>query len=390
MNILMIHPHDLYSAQEPWTVRIVNIAKEFSKKGHSVKLVYFPLDHKNACKSPLSANIEIISMDRRLGIFVLLRNIINMIKLAQWADLIHFQKCYYYAALPALIAGLIKNKPVHYDWDDWETKIFYYSNPKHVVVGEFLNIFEKLVPMAADTVSVSSKRLNCLCRQRGVPAENIFFAPVGADLEKFRPNLNLSAEVKRKYNIKGHMVMYVGQLHGGQYAELFIKAAPIVRNSGLDAVFMIVGDGYRLGELKRLAESLGVSGNFIFTGSVPHYKVPYYISEADVCVACFDENDITMCKSPLKIVEYLASGKAIVASRVGEVRNMVGAAGILVEPNDAVSLANGIVTFLRNDYLRQKAGAQARLRAERKYNWRQTAQNLLGAYEKAVNLRNKS
>ena len=43
MKILMIHPHDIYSVSEPWTIRITSIAHEFVKKGHEVKLVYFPL-----------------------------------------------------------------------------------------------------------------------------------------------------------------------------------------------------------------------------------------------------------------------------------------------------------------------------------------------------------
>ena len=42
----MIHPHDIYSVSEPWTIRITSIAKEFVKLGHEVKLVYFPLPRK--------------------------------------------------------------------------------------------------------------------------------------------------------------------------------------------------------------------------------------------------------------------------------------------------------------------------------------------------------
>lgn len=183
----MIHPHDLYSPLEPWTIRIKNIAHQFVKKGHSVKLVYFPLDERNANKKFLDGQVEIISLDRRLGAFILLRNIIRAIRLAEWCDIIHFQKSYYYAVLPALVASWIKNKPLHYDWDDWETKIFYYSNPKRFIVGEFINIFEKLIPEVVDTASVSSKYLRELCFKRGVSLQNIFSAPVGADLERFKP-----------------------------------------------------------------------------------------------------------------------------------------------------------------------------------------------------------
>ena len=379
----MIHPHDLYSLSEPWTVRIKNIAYQFIKKGHSVKLVYFPLDKKDANRKFLNSEIEIISLDRRRGVFRLLRNIIQIIKLSEWADIIHFQKCYYYVALPALIAAWIKKKSVHYDWDDWETKIFYYSNPKQLLVGEFISIFEKLIPKVVDTISVSSEQLRKICLKRGVFPENIFPAPVGADLEQFRPNSNLSGIIKKKYNINNHLILYLGQLHGGQYAELFIKAARIIIKNRPDVTFMIVGDGYRLRELKELTERENLGGYLIFTGSVTHDEVPRYIADADVCVACFEDNNITRCKSPLKIVEYLAMGKAIVASNVGEVRRMLGGVAILVEPGNFQSLAEGILRLLNDKKLRDNLSRFARQRAERKYNWSVTAENIINAYQKS-------
>jgi len=385
LNILLMHPHDLYSSSEPWTVRIKNIACQFEAKGHSLKLVYFPLDKRDIGHSFLSDNIELIALDRRLGIFRLFRNILSVMRLSASCDIIHFQKCYYYVALPALIAAWIKNKPVHYDWDDWETKIFYYSNPSQFLVGGFINLFEKLVPMAVDTVSVSSGYLRQICLLRGVLNKNIFSAPVGANLEEFFPDPDSKGKVKGKYGINGQLVLYVGQLHGGQYAELFIAAAAdILKENKRDIYFMIVGDGYRLNELKRIASDMGLGPRFIFSGFIPHEKVPSYINDADICVACFEDNAITRCKSPLKIAEYLACAKAIVASNVGEVRNMAGGVGVLTEPGNVSSLSEGIKSLLDNKALRDRLGHYARLRAERKYNWLVTADNILSAYTEAI------
>jgi len=384
MKILMLHPHDLSSPLEPWTIRIKNIAHEFTKKGCAVKLVYFPLDKKYANKSFLDDSVEIITLDRRFGIFILLQNIVRIIKLARWCDIIHFQKWHYHAALPALVAAWISNKPVHYDWDDWETKIFYYSNPKQIIVGSFINIFEKLIPKVVDTVSVTSERLRDLCLSRGVSRENIFSAPVGANLQQFRPDPKFMGAIKRKYNINSDLILYAGQLHGGQYVELFIKAACIITKSRANVTFMVVGDGYRRGELMRLAAHLGISKRFIFTGSVAHDKIPYYINDADVCVACFEDTEIARCKSPLKIVEYLACAKAIVASNVGEIRNMVGGVGVLTEPGEVDSLAKGAIVLLGDDELRKRLEGVTRERVTSKYNWSITAGNLLQAYKKSL------
>lgn len=389
MNILMVHPHDLYSSLEPWTVRVKKLAIEFINRGHLVKLAYFPLYPEHANRKFLDNGIQIIAFDRRLGLRRMIRNILRMTKLASWADLIHFQKCYYYAALPAMVASLLKNKPIHYDWDDWETKIFYYSNPKQRIVGEFLNIYEKLIPRVVDTVSVSSSHLRKRALSLGVSQEKIVPAPVGADFEEFNPKIieEYRGNVKKRYGINHYLVLYLGQLHGAQYAELFINTASLILRSRKDVIFMVIGEGYRLGELKELTRALGIVEHFIFTGHVPHSEIPQYLADADVCVACFEENDITKCKSPLKIVEYLACGKAIVASNVGEVRNMVGGVGVLAKPGDARSLAEGIMVLLGNKKMRESLGKAAVERSQKKYRWTVTADNILNAYNLALSLR---
>ena len=381
----MLHPHDIFSLKEPWTVRIRSLAQEISKAGHRVFLAYFPLDYRNAYKHyKLGEQVEVLSLDRRLGVLVLAKNLDKIFSLVKRADIVHFQKCYYYVSLPALLSAFILRKPVHYDWDDWETKIFYYSNPKQKVVGEFIDIFERLLPLVVDTVSVSSRRLRGLCIKRGMKEENIFWAPVGADTQEFRPRKEAADKVRSSFKIKGELVIYAGQLHGGQYAELFIKASCKVLKAKPSTTFMIVGDGYRKKELENLAEELGVRDKFIFTGAVEHSQVPEYINAADVCVACFEDNDITRCKSPLKIAEYLACGKTIVASDVGEVRRMVGPAGIVVKAGDYGSLAEGIIKALNDPKLREKLEVLARKRSEEYYNWGFTAKNILSAYRKAL------
>ncbi len=151
---------------------------------------------------------------------------------------------------------------------------------------------------------------------------------------------------------------------------------------------MIAGDGYQAGELKKLGQRLNLNGKLIFAGAIPHELVPQYIAAADVCLACFEENEVTLCKSPLKIVEYMASGKAIVASNVGEVPRMLKRAGILTPPGDVNSLADGILKILQDPVLKNNLEKLARERAEKEYNWAVTAESLLNAYGKAIRVNN--
>jgi len=108
------------------------------------------------------------------------------------------------------------------------------------------------------------------------------------------------------------------------------------------------------------------------------------MAAADIAIACFEDNDITRCKSPLKIAEYMSCGKPIVASNVGEVNTMLGGAGVLTEPDNPEDLARGIIKLLGDEPLRKRLSVKARQRAEEIYNWENTARNLIKAYVLAV------
>ncbi len=379
MNILMVHPHDLFSRKEPWTIRIKKIAQEFKLKGHEIKIVYFPLEYRSNQASFKIKGIEYIPLSRRLGFSNYWKNIRSISQLGKWSDIIHFQKCFAYAALPALISSFLNNKPIHYDWDDWEIKIFHYCARQSKLVGGFLWALERYIPTLCDTVSVSSMRLKQECIKYKVAENKIAMAPVGADLKLFHPEIS-AIRIREKYNINGLIISYLGQLHGGQYAEQFIRAAKIIMNQSKNITFFIIGGGYRLDELKEMVADMDLTKNMIFTGAISHQEIPLYLAATDIAVACFENNDITQCKSPLKIAEYLASGKPIVASDVGEVKRMLGGAGILTLPGDPESLAQDIKKLLDDEPLRKRLSIKARQRAEDLYNWKNTAENLLDIY----------
>ncbi|MCM8813225.1 MAG: glycosyltransferase family 4 protein, partial [Candidatus Omnitrophica bacterium] len=385
MKILMVHPHDLFSPEEPWAVRVRMFAVEFVKQGYRVTIIYFPLAASPKSAFTDSAGIEYIPLSRKTGVISFLRNLACFYRAAGGAALIHFQKCFYHASLPALCAAYARNIPVHYDWDDWELQIFL-DRPDKLrcrstlwLPAFFLSLLEALLPRLCETVSVSSESLRHLALRRGVRPERLVKAPVGADIDKFHPRVS-GMRIRERYCIDLPLLLYVGQLHGSQYAELFIRAAKIIVTKDGPVKCMVVGTGSRLSELKRLVTQLGLEEYVIFTGAVPHDEVPLYIAAADIVVACFQDNRITRSKSPLKIVEYLAGGKPIVASGIGEVKYMLGGAGVITKPGDVEDLAGGIRALLNNVPLRQRLSAAARRRAEQLFTWRHTAEALLRIY----------
>ncbi len=380
MNILMLHPHDIYSNSEPWTVRITYLASEFVKRGHNVRLIYHLIDPRISLEDATARQeYPFTTIPAYRGQFALVAKMRSVLEFARWADVIHFQKCFPHVSVPALWAGYRLGKPVHYDWDDWEFGIYNY-NPMNRFVGSIIDVFEKHLPRMVDSISVASESIRRMAIKRGVPESRLFDGHVGADLDRFRPDID-GARVRAEHHIDGEIVLYLGQLHGAQYLELFLASARAVMDRGRTPTFLIVGGGERFGELFQIAEDMGVGHKVVFTGAVDHELIPEYVAAADVAVACFADTPQVRTKSPLKICEYLAAGKAIVASRVGEVVRMVGDAGILVEPGDADAIADAVVSLLDDPDKRRAMSEKARRRAETEFNWGVTAERMLTAYE---------
>ncbi len=382
LKIVMLHPHDIYSTKEPWTIRIVEIAQKFTQFGHELKLIYFPLPKKERgkLKSDKIKDFETIPFSRRS--YHLIHNILRFRKYAKWADIIHFQKCFSNAVLPAFFGAYLYNKPVHYDWDDWEYEI-YNSSPPSKIFGFYLNTMEKTIPKLVDSISVASYRLKELAVNLGFPENKIAMAHVGVNLDRFNPNID-GKEIRKKYGLKKKVVLYLGQLNGAQYAELVIKAYNEIIQARKDISLLIVGGGSYLSKLKEFTKKLGLEKNVVFTGFVHDEDVPKCIASADVTVASFEKNKITECKSPLKIVEYLGSGKAIVASDVGEIKRMVGDAGIIVQPGNVKEIVGAVLKILDNERLKKKLEINARKHAEKNFNWDITSNNILDVYSKVL------
>ncbi len=449
MRILMLHPHDL--RYHPWTIRIIKLAEELAGFGHDVQVAFIehkrahepdfprlreipvepltsplipplkgkgddnPLERESFLVPDASAGARKDSRangrrgkDRSpfppgeetggRGVrYIPLRardnqthkNILDVIGLAKEVDIIHFQKCFASTFIPALWASYRWNKPLHYDWDDNETLILNEINHLPFGFRAQARFLEKRVPTYVDTISVSSDALGKICEGMGFPASRICKVPVGADLQSFDPTLSRNAFRRKQPFVIGNrpLVVYIGQLEGAAYAGLFVKACGLLADRYPQAAWMVVGGGPMLTELESLAYDLNLSHRLIFTDYLPSDTIPQVLAAADIAVACFSDEEFVRCKSPLKVAEYLAAGKAIVASRVGEVPWMTGEAAILVEPGSAGDLAKGIGRLLGNPVLREELGIAARTRAETVVNWQQSARNLEKAYQIALQRR---
>src|SRR5207302_11013893 len=103
--------------------------------------------------------------------------------------------------------------------------------------------------------------------------------------------------------------------------------------------------------LRRRGDDLGVAARMVFTGGILHADVPAHLRAMDVAVAPFEAMP-GFYFSPLKVAEYLAAGRAVIASCQGDIPDLMDGAGLLWEPGDVESLAAALRSLAADPELR--------------------------------------
>ena len=184
-------------------------------------------------------------------------------------------------------------------------------------------------------------------------------------------------------------LLYIGTLADWQGLEVVIKALPKVLEQ--QAVrLQIVGRG-RSRQRKVLAKhirKLGVDGNVSIQAAVPHHEIPALIAEADICLAPLGLNDcnVTQGACPIKILEYMASSRPLVASNMPIVRELVreDVDALLFSPSDPEDLARQVLLLLNDFELSQRLAVSASERTLTKFTWHAAQKKLLKAYDKLL------
>lgn len=138
---------------------------------------------------------------------------------------------------------------------------------------------------------------------------------------------------------------------------------------------LMVGDGPARPRAEALARELGCDDRVTFTGFVAHKEVPALLGEMDVAVMPHS-ND---CGSPMKIFEYMAAGKAVVAPAVKPIEEVVadGRTGLLFEPLDRTSLTNALLRLVKDRDLRHRLGRSARRHVLSNHTWAKNVERVL-------------
>ena len=252
---------------------------------------------------------------------------------------------------------------------------------------ELLERYERLNLDAAARIFVVSNVERRNLEARGVASGKIVVNPNGVDVERFRPGVG-GAEARRELGIQDDEVVagFVGTFGPWHGVEKLAEAMKLIPSGR----FLLVGSGSLQVEVQKRLEAEVAGGRVIFTGAVGHERVPGLLDACDILVAphvpLADGSEFF--GSPTKIFEYMAMGKGIVASRLGQIGEVLvdGETALLVEPGNVDELRTAIVRLIDDKERRHALGVKARATAEREHTWTHNAQRVLDAYKSLTTL----
>jgi len=182
------------------------------------------------------------------------------------------------------------------------------------------------------------------------------------------------------------VLLYIGTLADWQGLDIVIKALPKILEQQVIRL-LIVGRG-RSRQRKMLAKQirkLGLEEHVTIQPAVPHHEIPELIAQADICVAPLSLNDrnVTQGACPIKVLEYMAAGRPLLASNMPIVRELVreDVDGLLFSPNDPDDLARQALTLLENKELSQRLADSAAAYVREKFTWHESQKKLGKVYQ---------
>jgi glycosyltransferase involved in cell wall biosynthesis len=240
---------------------------------------------------------------------------------------------------------------------------------------------ERRIWRRADLLVAVSQAFHSHFEEAGVEPEKVRILPNAVDSDLFRAEL-ADGSLRSRLNLDGRFVVgFVGSFKAWHGVDFLLKAFARLREEDAAYHLLLVGDGPMRAVLEEETRRLGLHEAVTLVGNVPHEEVPRYLALMDVTVAPYPALEHFYC-SPLKLYEYMAGGRAVVASRIGQVAEVVadGLAGLLYEPGDQEGLVGCIRRLRADKNLRRKLGQSARM-ACLKNTWRQNAERVVGWVE---------
>ncbi|MGD9093560.1 MAG: glycosyltransferase family 4 protein [Anaerolineales bacterium] len=238
--------------------------------------------------------------------------------------------------------------------------------------------------VASVIVCISLGLREHLIERWGVPEDRLAVLPCAADIHAFSSNNNASS-VRSRLGLRDEpVVMWIGGFYSWHDLNVVLNGFDTVVERIPNVRLVLVGDGETRSEVERSVYDKDLMQVTIFTGSIPHTQMPDILSIADVVVSPAPSlpADKGGTGTPLKIFEYMAAGKAIVATETSQTDGVLrhGENGMLVKPGEVDKFSQTIVWLLNHSRERERIGNNAQYDAREYHSWERYSSQLVQIY----------
>ncbi|HWQ13422.1 MAG TPA: glycosyltransferase family 4 protein [Roseiflexaceae bacterium] len=239
------------------------------------------------------------------------------------------------------------------------------------------SLLARLEGRLASGIVAVTPQLAAEARRWGARAVHV--APNGVNPAYIVPHDRLAARRAHGLPADAEIVGFVGNFAAWQGLETLVRGVARLLPQRPALHLLLIGDGVERRQLERLAEPLGERVRF--TGAQPHPAAGHLLAACDVLAAPLapSERNRRTGVSPLKVFEYLALGRPVLASGLPDLefieRERLGA---LFTPGDAADLARQLAALLDLPPAKRTAiGAHARAAAEERYSWERIMEGVI-------------
>ena len=229
---------------------------------------------------------------------------------------------------------------------------------REIQAARFAGWMERVTCNAADKVIVVTKSLARILIRNGVAESKLAVIPNGANPRHLKQTRHAD-ELRNALGLGQRVVIgFVGWFRRWHGLEFLIEAFADSALADSGAVLLLVGDGPAMCDLRTLVERRRLQESVIFAGPVLHEDIPPYLEMIDIAV----QPAANRYCCPMKILEYMAVGKPIVAPKQENIEELLsdGEQALLFAPEDANSLCDALLRLTRDTMLRAHLGAGGR------------------------------
>jgi glycosyltransferase involved in cell wall biosynthesis len=307
-----------------------HILERLSKNGHEIHVIDYPINwwqKRNKFEFFKTKKIKVkkIFDDSNLSLYRPL--IIPLPVISRLSSIFTHSRAIFYECRNLkpdiiLLFSITNSIPVHFFSKIHDIPVVFFSLDilhklqNFTFLSKIALAFEKFALINSESIIVVNKGLYEYIKNIGINENKIYEIPMGITNYKILNNSEIRKKYRNNLQIKDNQIvlLFMGFLYF--FNGLQILLHELKASLRKDITVLLIGEGEASNLLKSIVNSLNLSNQVIFTGKVPHAEIKNYLLCSDICISPMISHPATELITPVKLYEYIVSGKPVILTRL--------------------------------------------------------------------------